>query len=130
MPSTPDEHLYEYAVIRYMPRVERGEFINVGLAMMCKRKRWLRLEVCLDENRLRCLGLTVPFETLTRQLDAFRDIAAGNPLAGPISAYPVEERFRWLTAEKSACIRTSRVHPGLTTDLDTTFSRLLSELVL
>ncbi len=130
MPSTSDEHLYEYAVIRYMPRVERGEFINVGLAMMCKRKRWLRLEVCLDEKRLSCLGLTVPMETLACQLEALRAIADGVPGAGPIAGYPVEERFRWLTAEKSACIRTSHVHPGLTSDLDATFGRLLAELVL
>ena len=113
-----DSHLYEYAVLRYVPRVEREEFVNIGLAMMCKRRRWLRLEVSIDERCLR------------RQLGAFRAIAAGRPEAGPIAAYPVEERFRWLTAEKSACLRTSAVHPGLTDDLDATFARLFEELVL
>lgn len=125
------EHLYEYAVLRYMPRVEREEFINVGLAMMCKRKRWLRVEFCLCPRRLEafdCGELSLPM--IERQLQAFVDIASGSHEAGPIAEYPVEERFRWLTAEKSACLRTSPVHPGITSDLDTTFSRLFDELVL
>ena len=125
-----DSHLYEYAVLRYVPRVEREEFVNIGLGMMCKRRRWLRLEVSIDERRLAAFAGSIPVECLRRQLDAFRAIAAGRPEAGPIAAYPVEERFRWLTAEKSACLRTSAVHPGLTDDLDATFARLFEELVL
>lgn len=126
----PENHLYEYAVVRYMPRVERGEFVNVGLAMMCKRRRWLRLEVNVDERRLAAFGGEIPLGCLRRQLDAFRAIASGLPEAGPIALCPVEERFRWLTAEKSACLRTSPVHPGITPDLYATFSRLFAELVL
>ncbi|MCM1162742.1 MAG: DUF3037 domain-containing protein [Muribaculaceae bacterium] len=124
-----DEHLYEYAVLRYVPRAEREEFVNIGLAMMCKRLKWLRLEVRLDPRRLDALGSTPGIEALSRQLKAFQDIAAGVPEAGPIAECPVEERFRWLTAEKSACIRTSPVHPGLTTDLDNTFRHIFAEQV-
>lgn len=125
----PDTNLYEYAVVRYVPRPEREEFINVGLAMMCKRRRWLRLEIHIDPVRLRALGAVHTPDELGLQLDAFRAVAAGERGAGPIATYPVEERFRWLTAVKSSCIATSRPHPGLTADLDATFSRLFAELV-
>lgn len=131
MPSTNDEHVYEYAVLRYVPDIEREEFINVGLAMVCKRLKWLRLEVNLDIERLELFRRQpITRECLEHQLEAFRKIAAGSRDAGPIAEYPVEERFRWLTAEKSACLRASAVHPGLTTDPDCTFDSLFSALVL
>ena len=122
--------LYEYAVLRYVPRVERGEFINIGLAMMCKRRRWLRLRLHLDPARCAAFSSDLDFEALRRQLAAFENIAEGASSAGPIAGYPGEERFRWLTAEKSACIQSSRPHPGLTDDLDATFHSLFNELVL
>lgn len=127
----PDENynLYEYAVLRYLPSVEREEFVNVGLIMMCKRRRWLCLRATEDIRRLSILGGGVPLEALQRQIRAFADIAAGAPTAGPVAAYPVEERFRWLTAEKSACLRTSAVHPGLSRDLSATFNDLYQTLV-
>lgn len=123
------EHLYEYAVLRYVPRAERGEFVNIGLAMMCKRQKWLRLEVKIDVRRISALGSTISIECLRHQLKAFEDIAAGLPEAGLIARCPVEERFRWLTAAKSACIRTSPVHPGLTSDLAATFRHIFAEQV-
>ncbi|MDE6488709.1 MAG: DUF3037 domain-containing protein, partial [Paramuribaculum sp.] len=107
-----DGNLYEYAIVRYVPRIEREEFINVGLAMMCKRKRWIRLEIKLSEDRLAAFSPLHTTETLRNQLNAFRMIADGDSAAGPVAGYPVEERFRWLTAAKSACIQTSRPHPG------------------
>lgn len=128
----PEKNLYEYATLRYVPRVERGEFINVGLAMMCKRRRWIRVRLHVDEDRLRAFapGAAVSPEQLRRQLASFEAIAAGDPSAGPVAAYPVEERFRWLTAEKSACVQTSRPHPGLAADLDRTFDTIFAEQVL
>ncbi|MCM1348568.1 MAG: DUF3037 domain-containing protein [Firmicutes bacterium] len=125
-----ENQLYEYAVIRYLPRVEREEFINVGLVMMCKRRRWIRLEINPDPERLRALGSDLPVEQVLKQLRGFKSIAEGSAQAGPLAQYPVEERFRWLTAAKSACLQSSRPHPGLTTDLNSTFSRLMQELVL
>lgn len=124
-----ESQLYEYAVLRYVPDVEREEFINIGLVMMCKRSRWIRLAVKLDERRLAAFGTIIPLDTLRAQLSAFDGIASGARDAGPIAEYPVEERFRWITAMKSACIQTSRPHPGLTTDLDSTFTRLFHRLV-
>ena len=124
-----DGNLYEYAIVRYVPRIEREEFINVGLAMMCKRKRWIRLEIKLSEDRLAAFSPLHTTETLRNQLNACRMIADGDSAAGPVAGYPVEERFRWLTAAKSACIQTSRPHPGIADNLDSTFDRLFTELV-
>lgn len=120
---------YEFAVVRFVPRVEREEFVNVGLAMMCKRKRWLRVEIRLPETLLRVFAPDSDLTLLKKQLQALTDIAAGMGSAGPVARYPVEERFRWISAVKSSVIQTSRPHPGLCADLEETFDRLFSELV-
>lgn len=124
-----DMNLYEYAVIRYVPRVEREEFINVGLVMMCKRRRWLRIEVKPDSRKLGVFDCAHSLEEIRRQLEAFIKVGRGEKDGGPMAELPVEERFRWLTAVKSSCLSTSRPHPGKTADLDLTFGRLWSELV-
>ena len=121
---------YEYAVVRYVPRVEREEFINVGLAMMCKRRRWIKVAIMLPEVKLCAMCPSADKEMLARQLQAFIDIAEGRRSAGPVGQYPVEERFRWISAVKSSVIQTSRPHPGVCEDLEATFSRLFEELVL
>ena len=129
MPATPDEmHLYEYAVVRYMPRVEREEFINVGLVMMCKRRRWLRVRIEFDPEKVRILSPATDTSAVRQQLDSFNLIAEGKD--PNTAALETHERFRWLTAVRSACITTSRPHPGLTPDLDATFDRIFTELVL
>ncbi len=121
---------YEYAVVRYVPRVEREEFINVGLAMMCKRRRWIKVAIFIPEGKLCAMCPDTDKEIISRQLQAFVDIAEGKRGAGPVAQYPVEERFRWISAVKSSVIQTSRPHPGLCEDLDATFERLFQELVL
>lgn len=122
------DHLYEYAVVRYVPLVEREEFVNIGLIMMCKRQRWIRVQWHLDPVRLAALKGSAPVADIERQLATFADTASG---ATPeVREWPVEDRFRWLTAEKSACLATSRPHPGTTDNLDHTFARLFSEYVL
>ena len=138
--ANPDDYLYEYAVIRYMPHVERGEFINVGLLMMCKRRRWIHCEIHLDPDRLRIFDPEVEIEALRRHLSLFeqKDV--------PGRDFPIEERYRWLTAAKSAVLQTGPSHPGIAlcskedaTDksfsadplapLHSTFSRLMNTLV-
>ncbi len=125
-----DCHLYEYAIVRYMPSVAREEFINIGLIMMCKRKRWIRFRHMIDNERLKRFS-TVPHTPaeIEAQLKSFEALCDNDPKAGPLSQTPVEERFRWLTAVRSACITTSRPHPGETSDLDSTFENLFSELI-
>ena len=123
-----EDHLYEFAVLRYSPRVEREEFLNLGLVMMCKRQRWMRVEWKLDADRLRVLRDCAPTEEIERQLQTFSNVACGR--VPEMADWPVEDRFRWLTAEKSACLSTSRPHPGITDDLNSTFTRLFAEYVL
>ena len=125
-----DADLYEYAVLRYVPRVEREEFLNVGLLMMCKRRRWMRARIHLDDSRLAALAAPHTCAEIETQLRTFTATAQGGRMAGPLGDLPVEERFRWLTAVKSSCLQTSRPHPGLAGDLDAEFERLFAELVL
>lgn len=122
-------HLYEYAMVRYMPSVERGEFVNIGLVMMCKRRRWIRARFEVDEGRIRALYGDADIETVVDQTRGFERVAAGEADAGAIACLDAHERFRWLTAVRSASIRTSRPHPGLTADLEATFDRLFDELI-
>lgn len=126
----PERNLYEYSVIRYVPRVEREEFINVGLIMMCKRRRWLRVELHIDKDRLDSLNAPHDKPTVMKHLSMFTSVGKACPDSGPMGKMEAEERFRWLTAVKSSCIQTSRPHPGLTDDLDLEFERLFVELVL
>ncbi len=124
------ENLYEYAVIRYVPRVERGEFVNIGLIMMCKRRRWMRVAVHITPERLAVFDCPHTLAEIEAQLRTFHVVGSGSAEAGPMGELPVEERFRWLTAVKSACFQTSRPHPGHTDNLEKTFDHLFSELVL
>lgn len=125
----PDKHLYEYAVIRFVPRVEREEFINVGLILFSKRARFIQARYLLDEAKLRLFASQLDLPTLRTHLDLFDTICAGKPEGGPVAAFDIPERFRWLTAVRSASIQTSRPHAGLTTDLEATFEKLFNELV-
>ena len=127
MPEKPGMHLYEYAVVRYMPRVEREEFVNVGLIMMGKRRRWIRVRIAARRERVLALSADADMEAVESQLASFERVAAGT--APYTSGLEAHERFRWLTAVRSACITTSRPHPGLCQDLDATFERLFAELV-
>ncbi|MCM1519598.1 MAG: DUF3037 domain-containing protein [Lachnoclostridium sp.] len=127
MQSKQENHLYEYAVIRYVPRVEREEFINVGLVMMCKRKRWVRTAITTDMERIMAFAPDTDLELLKQQLASFERVANGK--AAPIGQLEAHERFRWLTAVRSASIQTSRPHPGKCEQLDDEFDRLFSELV-
>ncbi|MBD5237103.1 MAG: DUF3037 domain-containing protein [Bacteroidales bacterium] len=122
--DAPDANLYEYAVIQYVPRVERGEFINIGLIMMCKRRKWIHAHIMIDEKRVLALAPHADMALLRRQSQLFlyRDV--------PERDLPVEETYRWLTAAKSAILKTSPSHPGIATDtMEQTFINLFNELV-
>lgn len=129
MQSTSEEILYEYAIIRFVPRVEREEFINIGLVMMCKRLKWVRLAYELDERRLAVFGDLPCLSDLEKQLKSMQLIAAGAEEGGEMGCMVAEERFRWLTATRSACLQTSRPHPGLCSDLDKTFAHIYADMV-
>jgi hypothetical protein len=122
-------HLYEYAVIRAVPRVEREEFINVGIILFCKREKYIRVQTKVNDDKLRCFTGDLDHEQLFKNLEAFQKIALGEKNCGPIAEMDIAERFRWLTAVRSSSIQTSRPHPGMSKDLDQTFERLFIELV-
>lgn len=124
------EHdLYEYAVVRLVPRVERQEFFNVGLVMLCKRKRWLKMDFYLNPKLFLAFEVEMEKDFVQANLLAFKEIAEGVCKTSPIAQLPAPERFRWLTAVRSSSLQTSRPHVGKTTDLEKTFSLLFEELV-
>ncbi len=125
-----EKHLYEYAVIRVFPRVERDEFINVGLLLFCKKQKYLRAEIHLNKIQLENYTTELDKEQLTNNLLSFEKIAKSEKNAGPIAELEVSERFRWLSAVRSSCIQTSRPHSGFSEDLDKTFETLFSEYVI
>lgn len=127
---TCETYLYEYAVIRFVPSVEREEFINIGLIMMCKKARWLEVRFADNEARIDAFASTCDPASLRRQTRSFTLIGQGDHRGGPIAGLDAHERFRWLTAVRSACIQTSRPHPGKTSDLQATFDSMFRRLVL
>lgn len=124
------KHLYEYAVIRLVPRVEREEFFNVGVILFSKKAGYIKSICRVDERKLELYASEVDREQVFAHLEVFGKISAGSPDGGPIAQLEVAERFRWLTAVRSSCIQTSRPHAGFTDDLDRTLERLFKELVL
>lgn len=124
------KHLYEYAVIRVVPRVEREEFINVGIILFSKRAKYIKAQYLLDEAKLRLFSSELDLDSIRTALDTFDKICSGKNEGGTIASFDIPERFRWLTAVRSASIQTSRPHPGFSSDLDKTFNDLFRELVL
>lgn len=123
-------HLFEYAVIRVMPRVEREEFLNVGVILLCKKRNFLQAVYEVNPQRLQALSANCDVEELSAHLDALTRIAAGDPAAGPIAKLDIAGRFRWLTAQRSTVVQPSKVHPGLCEDPAGMLERLFREMVL
>lgn len=126
----PGKELFEYAVIRWVPRVEREEFMNVGVVLYCRGQRFLDMKYNLPTQKLQTFYPSYDGEELEACLVAFQLICKGEPTGGPIGALPPAERFRWLTAKRSTVIQLSAVHPGLCTDAGNMLDRLFSALVM
>lgn len=124
------KELFEYAVIRFVPRVEREEFINIGVVLYCRGQRFLQMRFSLDPHRCGILHAATDQDELLEYLEAFQQICDGSGAENAIAAMPPAERFRWLTAKRSAVIQTSAVHPGLCSDAADTLERLYTQLVL
>ncbi|MES2826978.1 MAG: DUF3037 domain-containing protein [Bacteroidota bacterium] len=125
-----EQHLYEYAVIRWVPQVERDEFINIGVIMYCAKQKFLKAVFYIDAPRLVSFNKLLDAEDLRLHVDAIGHICSGSKLGGPIAALDAPSRFRWLTAMRSTTIQTSRVHPGYCCNPDETIDRLFKQLVL
>ena len=125
-----EKHLFEYAVIRVVPRVDREEFLNVGVVLYCPKQKYLELIYTLDTARLRAFAPGLDLEELEGHLHAFAEVVRGNAAGGPIGRLDAASRFRWLTAQRSTILQTSRVHPGFCGDPAAALKRLHANLVL
>lgn len=112
----PAPSAFEYALIRVVPRVERGEFVNAGVVLFSRQRRFLGARCQVDAARLRALWPGLDLEALAAQLDHLPVVCAGGRAAGPIGELPPQERFRWLTAPRNTVIQPSPVHCGLSED--------------
>lgn len=128
MPA-PARSPFSYAILRVVPRVERGERFNAGVVLFCRQLGFLGAAVALDEQRLAALAPDARADEVRAHLEALAKVAAGAPDAGAIAALPPSERFGWLVATSSTIIQPSEVHTGLTDDPRTTLDALFKELV-
>lgn len=120
---------FEYAVLRAAPRVERGEFVNVGVLLYCRERDFLRAVWEVDSDRLRALDPSVDLDAVCASLEHIRAVCAGESSAGPAAATSLGERFRWLTAPRSTVVHAGPIHAGLTTDPRAELDRLVTNLV-
>jgi hypothetical protein len=124
-----DPCAYDYALIRVVPRVERGECINAGVIVCSTARAFLQARIELDEARLLALDPSADVPSVAAALDAIVRICEGGPQAGPIGELPLRARFDWLVAPRSTIIQTSAVHAGRCTDLEAAMERLMQHMV-
>ena len=125
-----EKNLYEYAVIRVLPKVEREEFLNVGIVLFCKKAKFIKVLYSINMEKVLSFSAEADVEQIQLNLSAFQKVAHGTKDGGPIALMDIPSRFRWLTALRSSVIQTSRPHPGLCDDLEKTTQRLFEEFVL
>lgn len=124
-----ENHVFEYAVIRVVPRVEREEFINVGVILYCGPLKFLQTKITVNQERLKALCAKTECDELEAYIQSFERISQGGEDSGPIGKLPIAERFRWLTATRSTIVQTSHVHPGLTNNPQAMLEKLFQQLV-
>ena len=122
-------HSYDYAIVRVVPRVEREEFLNVGVILSCPAAAFLEARVELDEARLIALAPAADLASIRAHLNSFPVVAAGGAAAGPIGKLTQRERFHWLVAPRSTIIQTSAVHTGRCADPAAALEHLLATMV-
>ena len=126
----PEKHLFEYAVLRVVPRVEREEFMNVGVILYCASQGFLQTVFHVSEAKLRAFSAELDVAEIEERLQAFQRVCEGGKAGGTIGALPLASRFRWLTATRSTVVQTSKVHPGFCSEPAEKLKRLFAELVL
>jgi len=124
-----EPHVFEYAVIRIVPRVEREEFLNAGVILYCPKQKFLQAKITLNEARLQAFGPSLDLDEVKKNLCVFAQICEGHSGSGPIGKLERAARFRWLTATRSTVVQLSKVHPGLCTDAGATLAHLHEQLV-
>lgn len=122
-------NLFEYAVIRYVPRPEREEFLNIGVILYCASGKFLDMKFALDEKRVNAFYENSNLDELTKLLQAFKEVCCGTSSDSPIAKLDIASRFRWLTATRSTIVQISKVHPGLCDDPAVELQKLHEQLV-
>ena len=125
-----EKKLYEYALIRLVPRVEREEFLNIGVVLFAASQKFLQVKYRLDPQRLAALSCDIDIEETTKYLESFERICRGDSDAGPISAFTMAERFRWLSATRSTIVQMSKVHSGMCVNPAEKLTQLYEQLVM
>lgn len=125
-----DRVKFEYAIIRIVPKVERGEFFNVGVILFCKRKKFLDIKYQVDRKKLECFSDDMDMESLHDYLNAWKSICMGAPAGGAIGKLELSDRFRWLTASRSTIIQSSQTHSGLCHDPKEALEEIFRKFVL
>lgn len=125
----PERRVFDYAVVRVVPRVERGEFVNAGVILFCPTAGYLQSRIELDRARLQALDPSVDVVAVESYLEIIPKICAGGGDAGSIGQLPQRARFHWLVAPRSTIIQTSPVHSGVHEDLDAALAGLFDKLV-
>ena len=128
MPEPP-RNAFQYSIIRVLPRVERGESLNVGVILLCRPARFLGARIALDERRLAAFAPNLDPASIRPHLDAIERIAAGDETAGPIARLGQAERFHWLVSPSSTIIQPSEVHTGICDDPGEEVTKLFRDLV-
>lgn len=120
---------YLYTVLRLVPRIERGEAMNIGLVLFCRPQRFLRVGYEVDRDRVRAFAGDIDTELIESRLESLSLIAAADQRGGPVAALDIGERFHWLSNISNTIIQPGEVHSGLTMDAEATFDRLFAHLV-
>lgn len=126
----PVASAFEYTVVRIVPEIVREEFINAGVIVYCRQRRFLAARIRLDEARLRALDPAADLPALRAELELIPCICAGGLAAGPIGALTQPERFRWLASPRNTVLQVSPVHVGLCEEPEKVLEKLFAELVL
>ena len=126
----PGKYLFEYAIIRIVPRVEREEFLNVGVILYCRDLKYLSSRFTVNKERFKALCGDLDCQEVEEHLQSIERICKGDKAGGPIASLDLASRFRWLTATRSTVVQTSKVHPGFCEDAEATLKRLHQQLVL
>ena len=121
---------YEYAIIRIVPKVEREEFLNIGVILFSKRLKYLKMKYLIDEHKLKAFSKEIDTDQIKNYLKAWEAVCKGGSKAGSLGQEALPYRFRWLTAPKSTIIQSSRPHPGLCTDPDKILEKLFEQYVV
>jgi hypothetical protein len=127
--GSPEDDAFQYAIWRVVPSVERGEALNVGVVVYCRRRQFLKARVEIDDERLHALSPDLDVAAVRTHLEGMVRVADGDPAGGAIAAMPQSDRFGWLTAASSTIVQPSPIHTGLCADPEAVLDRLFRRLV-